>query len=775
MARAQDSAPAGVTIETVTVGFQNRIHLGKWTPLVLNVTTTRPVRCSLFVTATTPDGNLATFPSDEFDLPAPGPHRLESTFLAGRVDGEIHVALQLHDAATSDAAGARIERTLLPENGPVPNDFRVLSPDQLLIVTLGHPAGFADVDASSTHRARPNSGGTARAADAPAAKTFAVKTVGAKPDREVVALSSPDELPARPSGYESLSVLVVAGDYQMDAAHNAAVREWVHGGGHLVLSVATELEEYQSSRFVEWVPCRVAGEMMLRELSSLETYTKAPGRLRIDNRVKAVRLEPVQGVTLASSIDGPILARVPFGLGRVTMLGLDLNRPPLSEWEILPVFVEHICDLFKSDLNQTTADRFSRISTSNISDLSSQLLGAQEYFPQVERVAIWMVIGWMAACLVVIGFGDYLLVKYVFRRPEWTWFTLPVIVLVSVSLAAWGAARTNGDRVQVNMLDVVDLDAASQVMRVQNWSTIYSPETRRYKVDVEIPAEKVRSLVAAGLPQDAAADELKAVKAGWYGTPESSFGGMYRSGGFNLTQARYSFSHEAGQVDNLPIPIWSAKTLHSQARLPVVNLIDSQLTSTGLGQLSGTIVHHFPAPLEEWFVAYGTRVFRPRVGVGSSELPPGRPWDPNGVGVFQRELKGFLTGTIASRSSASGKTDHIIVEQTPYDPDSHDAFEILKMMTFYETVGGKDYTKLTHNLFGDGDFTHVMKLNRAVLFGRIKTPISSLALDGDAVTPQRQTTVVRIVLPVEQKIIERRELPRFDPNAAPAPKNIFKK
>ncbi|MDA1213439.1 MAG: DUF4350 domain-containing protein [Planctomycetota bacterium] len=616
-------------------------------------------------------------------------------------------------------------------------------------------------------------------------QTFSIKTIAEKQDREVVVLSSPVQLPTFPAGYESLSVLVIAGDYQMDAARNAAVREWVHGGGHLVLSVASERDAYLSSRFIDWVPCRIADEMMLRELSSLETYTKASARLRTTNRVPAVRLESSEGVTLASSIDGPILMRVPFGFGRVTMLGIDLNRPPLSEWEILPEFVEHISDLYQNNLSQAASDRFTRISSSNISDLSTQLLGAQERFPQIERTAIWMVIGWMVAYLVMIGFGDYLLVKYVFRRPEWTWFTLPFLVLVSVSLAAWGASRSNGNQVQVNMLDVIDLDAATQVMRVQNWSTLYSPETRRYRMGFDIPAVELGAIVSPETNSELASqnipDERKhvGVKVGWYGTPESSFGGMYRTGGFNLTQTRYSFTRDADEIENLPIPIWSAKTLYSQKSMPATSLVDSHLVSTGMGQLQGTITHHFPAPLEDWFIAYGSRVFRPRIGLGlpadlgSSALPPGRPWDPNGAGVFQRELKGFLTGTIQVRSTTTGKSEHTILQQKAYDLDGHDAYTILKMMTFYEMVGGQDYTKLSNHQLDDMDLTHVMKLNRAVLFGQIKSPASSLVLDGKTENSQRHVTVVRIVLPVDQQLVERRELPSFDPNVA-KPQNVFK-
>ncbi len=755
-----------ISIKSVTVGIQNRVRLGRWSPVVVEVETTRSLDLKLSVTAATPDGNLATFPADELSVAQPGRHRLESVFLMGRGNSEILVTIQARGTSKDFRAEIDLERRLAPSTATIEKDFKILTADQAMIVTLGNPAGFMAEQTSS----QPNAENVEEAAK----RVF-------RADAEIVPLTNWQHLPQQDAGFEGIGVLVISDQYQWDAKRDQAVRNWVHAGGHLIVSTGKKWNDYQGSRLAKWVPCEAQGEIFLRELSSLESYAKASSRLPVRGRISAVKVQAKNGITLATSIDGPILVRAPYGFGQVTFLGLNLSHPPLSTWELLPIFNQNLCDLSQDENLKSGTDRFAKLSKSNITDLSTQLQASQEVFPQVHRVAVWAVIGWMILCLVVIGVGDFLLVRYVVRRPEWTWVTFPIIVCISVGLAAWGATQTNGRQIQVNLLNLLDIDVENKTLQAHTWSTIYSPESRRYPVRVEAAAGQFQSLLrpADSAPTDP--DQRNSVaqipRLGWYGIPETSYGGMYRTGGFNLSQAEYAFGSGTDEIANLPIPIWSARTLHSQMSSPTRPLVESELVTTGVGQLKGTIIHHLPVPLEDWFIAFGGNVYRPRIstvgaGSGNTDLPPGRPWDPGRSGVFRRQLKEFLTGTIASRSNAAGKSEQIVVEQTPYRANEDDAYEIFKMMTFYKTVGGKDYTSMNHRLFGEFDCTRQLNLNRAVLFGRVKLPVSQLKLDGENVQPAREFTVIRVLLPVKIQVAELKVLPKFDPNAVKI-KNVF--
>ena len=98
----------------------------------------------------------------------------------------------------------------------------------------------------------------------------------------------------------------------------------------------------------------------------------------------------------------------------------------------------------------------------------------------------------------------------------------------------------------------------------------------------------------------------------WHGRAESSFGGMYRAGGAEIARPPYSVKPADRGLDGVPIAIWSAKNLETEWEGHTSNLVDSQLESRGPSRLEGSLRHHFPVPIEDWVVAYGHQVFRPR-------------------------------------------------------------------------------------------------------------------------------------------------------------------
>jgi hypothetical protein len=163
----------------------------------------------------------------------------------------------------------------------------------------------------------------------------------------------------------------------------------------------------------------------------------------------------------------------------------------------------------------------------------------------------------------------------------------------------------------------------------------------------------------------------------------------------------------------------------------------------------GTFTHSLPIPVDEWLVAYGNRVYRPveRIGSRPEPLRPNQPWSPSDANVAQRELKGYLTGTKKTRVGES----EILLEQEKYDPLHRDAVDIVRMLTFHEAAGGKSYTGLDNQQLFEHDLTQLLRLDRAVLFGKIEPSVTRLELDGVAVEPARQTAIVRIVLPVDRK------------------------
>src|SRR5262249_39365185 len=97
--------------------------------------------------------------------------------------------------------------------------------------------------------------------------------------------------------------------------------------------------------------------------------------------------------------------------------------------------------------------------------------------------------------IIVVGPLDYILLKYVFKRLEWTWFTFPTVVL-AVSVAAYFTAYAiKGDELKINKVDLIDydmrtsVDAKGQAKKAAAYGntffTILSPRIQNYTIGVE--------------------------------------------------------------------------------------------------------------------------------------------------------------------------------------------------------------------------------------------------------------------------------------------------
>ncbi|MAG92826.1 MAG: hypothetical protein CMJ48_03655, partial [Planctomycetaceae bacterium] len=560
-----------------------------------------------------------------------------------------------------------------------------------------------------------------------------------------IALERSGDLPASPSALQAVDVIVFADQFELTDDQNNLVRAWVQDGGHLVIATGTAGESLGRSLLAKWLPFEVIGTMRLRDLSALESFSGQLERIKTGHVGKtgkfqefanATRIQADDAVELVPTLDGPLLSRAAYGFGRVTFLTLDLNAPPLAKWSFVEQFVLKLIDAPRAETAVTDRADRSQLTHTGITDLASQLAGSLEHFETVQRLTSWHVMGWLGLYVLLIGPLDYLLVHRLLKRPALTWVTFPTIVVVASLLAVVSAERVNGSQLMINRLEIVDVDARTDVLRSSDFSTIYSPQTRRYRLEVE-PA------TSAWSARDSATREatpLATMEMQWFGIPETSYGGMYRGGGFELGRRPYYRMLEDGQgIENLPIAVWSTRTIQSRSFMEPSPLIESNLRSIG-NQLSGTFSHSLPVPISDWILAHGHQVFWSRSSNPErSKIPPHQVWDTASPNVRSRDLTGLLTRSVKSRVKREGGDD----------PLSLDAGQIVRMLTFHDAVGGRDYTGLTNAELARLDFTRFLTLNTAVLVGRIDKPAGNLLLDGKPVQPTRHETFIRILLPVD--------------------------
>ncbi len=718
-----ESPGEAIIVKSVDIGFNRLYKVGEWAPLRLVVEA--PVDCEIVWSIEVPDADdsQSVLPSGLVRLAANAPTTLEGCFKTGRIGGDIRVRIQ--DREGRDRALLRLRDAATP-GGAMHDGLRL---DTRLVATLGHPAGFGNAPASVSDHTDSN--------------------------WVVTPLATAADLPSISRAYDALDALFLADEAvqtggqsllaRIQPVQSEALRDWVRCGGRLVVVPGVNAEAYLASPLAKWLPIEVLGATQVRQLNKLEVFAGRNAPLAFPGAIPTLRIAPVgRRNVLVDEIESPLIVRVPYGLGHVTVSAIDLDRPPLAAWPGLSAVCHKMCD-DGPDTTRQSGPGSGRLTHLGITDMASQLNAAQDEFPEVRRLSHWSVLALILLYIVMIGPVDYLLVHRVFRKPVLTWVTFPTLICAASGLAVWAAGRVNGDRLLVNQFDLLDTDVETRFVRGQTWFTLYSPESRRYRAAVApIPLETPASIAAA----DAIVPDAQ---LSWTGIPENAVGGLYRSGGLGVGTRSYHYTPHAQAIEDLPISQWSTKSLHAvwtqDSRAP--GLAESRLESHGAVRLSGGISHRLTAPLTDCLLVYAGRVYFP-LSKGRT-LAAFQDWEPAGPQGRQLDLKSFLTDSSQFKAK-------------PYNPLNHDRFELLQMLTFYHTALGASYTGLAHAALRELELTPLTQLGRAVLVGRFAAPGSHLVIDDRPREPVRRDTFVRIILPVRQTYdAEDRIIPKFDP------------
>ena len=578
-------------------------------------------------------------------------------------------------------------------------------------------------------------------------------------------------------------VMAAGSGYAIDSSDSLLLSEWVSAGGHLVVSVGSERSKWLASPMSSWVPIRVSGDRLVSDsdLRGLETLSLAGERIPFQGRVGGAVLDMPDGRTRVVSLGGPLIGEVAYGFGRVTMLAVDIDREPLARWIDLPLLVRRLVEGAGSDdgagavESSRSGDRVGRaLSYSGISDLKTQLQGVQDEFPSVKRPGVWQVFLLVIAVLLLVGPVDYFVVRRVLKRPRATWVTLPLIILATAGLAVWSGQVAGGDLVLVNQLDVLDIDMQTGRVVGRSWATIYSGQSRRLRIEARAPG-----WLASRSADDVADGTASDCRVVWSGVPEVTFGGMHRSGRRGVAGVDYRVvtGSEETVIEDLPVAVSSTRSLaagwsRSVGQADDRALVSAKLESSGAGQLSGELRHELPGSIDDWLIAFGSRVYLPRSADRQRvSWPSGTTLELESADIRNESLKRYLTRT-TSRTVArrGGFGTDVLTVGGQYEPLSRNPADWIETVTFHSAAGGTGFTGLENHDLTAMDLSKLVKLNRAVLIGRLVDPAVSdggsepgvgteLLIEGASGPSQeaseasggRRVTYVRMVLPVESR------------------------
>ena len=306
MTAAQAADSVQVEIKNVDWGFGGYHKLGKWAPLAVQIEVSGAAQLQMVIESIDPNGATTSIPTSLLKINGSGSHRLTGIFKNGRIGGLLRVTIRDEN-----------EQILASWSAPRDTfDSNVLRLRSTLIATVGECPLFSD-----------------QPSETPIPPSIADELVDSL---QVVSVPDFESLPTDDMAYDTLDVLVVAANYAIPESRNTALKAWIRRGGKLILSVGQGLNAYQKSPLSSWVPIPITDAGSTRELAGLEQYVDQQSPIRFRQGLRTVPIANIgefDGKILAKSRSGPILVRNNWGLGEVTLLGVDTNQPPLSEWQ----------------------------------------------------------------------------------------------------------------------------------------------------------------------------------------------------------------------------------------------------------------------------------------------------------------------------------------------------------------------------------------------------------------------------------------------------------
>ena len=706
---AADSAFELPKILDVQLGFVGKYKVGYWTPVNVKVRSgQRGWKGRVELTAPDGDGLSARFiGTQNFVDMLP---QQEMTIAAIAKFGRIQSSLGVMLIGSDDRIVERLfTPNELPEARPATHQF---------VVHVGKTMGIEEI----------------------------VRTLD-RSDIMVRELNETAGLPIHWAAYDGVDTLIMTtGQLELYSSLMSnqvdAIERWVKMGGQLILSVGHNGNELlgQEGLLQPFLPGEFDGVVDQCQTVGLENFADVPHQIEMprkaDGRCQLIMTllhQPAGKIELierGGSRRSPVVVRTPHGLGQVVFVAVDLDRDPIAEWKGRERFIARLLEwtLSKRPRNESPAT-VGPMRHSGYSDLTGQLRGALDQYREVSFVPFWLVAVLVTGYLVLIGPVDYLLVRHVLRRVQWTWLTFSFMVVGACILAYSLTTKLKGENLYVNQVDIADVDTTTGFVRGTTWAHTYSPATRTYDLSLS------PSIACGG---DAWRDHE--VLLSWQGLPGTALGGMNttstaeRMSDAYVIDTRGDSSMKSAGIWGIPIQIWSSKGFHArwhgELDLPAISKLQVQSD----GRLRGEIGSPLACDLTDCFLYY-------------------TPWAYNIGKVSAGQT--VTVGSASERSSLQWRLTRRTYSDrgdmtTPWDQYSRNVPRIIEMMMFHDLAGGEAYTGLSNHYQTYVDLSSHLSIGRAILVGRTHSAVATLRSGNESLEDHydQQWTFYRFILPV---------------------------
>jgi len=339
------------------------------------------------------------------------------------------------------------------------------------------------------------------------------------------------------------------------------------------------------------IDCSLKGSVSLPRQGNLQSWMQVDDSLKKLGKCVDVQPGPQTHVILRDGDSKrPLLLQGSCGLGRVILVGFDLDQAPFTEWSTPQRWA--FWDKLLSEILQRPVKDFSGAATQQRGQLLTDLQRGLETF-DVPVIHFGWVTLFILVYILIVGPLDYFVLKKVFKRLELTWITFPTLVILISVLAYTIAYRAKGDGLRINKIDLVEYDLSNVQAYGRSWFSVFSPRIQKYTLGQEPVAPEWSAVPARNQP--AGEGTMLATLA----IPTD----FQRVGAHGLFPQPYAYAEDAEGVRDLPIPVWATRTFTTSWHAPLDPdrpAIAADLSRSRLGQHlpSGTITNNLPVELQ---------------------------------------------------------------------------------------------------------------------------------------------------------------------------------
>lgn len=704
---AVESDSHSMSIASVAVGVGGHYKVGHWTPVVVTLEAHKAIVSGRLVLITADDEGLSTrYVDDELITLSVGSHIVERYVRFGNRQPELRVEFIYEDDSSTQRVFTASELPAARES------------TSELVVVVGHDIGVTSALPTRTYRQ--------------------------KRETHVIQLDSVIDLPQRAIGLDAVDLITLSTS-QIEkvppSSHWSALTDWLLVGGRAVIACGRQGEVLfgDGGLLQSIAPGKFDRVGLLRRTAALEAYAGSAQRLDTTRSLDMLQFQQVRGRVEASDGNSgagelPLVVQYPAGFGQISLITVDLDQPPLSDWPGRTKMMARILAFHQpGETGKGQGDR-QNLPPAQLGyhDLTGQLRMALDQLQGVRLIAFSWVAVLIAVYILLVGPGDYFLVRFGLRRMQATWVTLGVISMGFIALAWWMDGRLKSSHVVVSQAEIIDLDAQTGIVRGSSWMHIYSPRTAAYALQPKVTPLMLQA------PSTNSALQTNTTLIGWQGLPGEGLGGLDGRQAPVLFDSPYQIAvpretDSPAQLAGAPVQTASTKGFvtrfwHHAATQPAVAF---QVTSDGL--LTGRFDYPLNLELEDAAIYYDRFLYR-----------------INGVVKPGRTLE--LTPTSNARDMRFHLTQKRVIDSkeivTPWNPRSTDVTRILEVMMLHKAAGGDNYTGLTARYDPRIDLSDHLATGRAILIGRARSsPVSWGDEQLDSAVDQA-ATMVRIVIPV---------------------------